>query len=73
MTEPDERRSEPTLRIIATLCGAGGCPTVYRTDRGTLVVQGSPVSAQDAGIDLPPDEILVEIPEELLNAIVDRR
>jgi hypothetical protein len=69
MTEHDERRSELTLRIIATLCGPGSCPTVYRTDRGTLVIQGSPVSAEVAGIDLPDDEILVEIPEDLINAI----
>jgi len=34
-----------------------------------LVVQGTPVSAEAAGIDLPPGEILVEIPEDLLNSI----
>jgi hypothetical protein len=74
MTHHDERRPEPVLHVIATLCApTGSCPTVYRTDRGTLVVQGSPVSAESAGIDVPADEILVEIPEELLNAIVDRR
>jgi hypothetical protein len=65
MTEHVERRPEPTLRIVATLCGGGTCPTLYRTDRDTLVVQGSPISAEAAGIDLPDGEILVEIPAAL--------
>ena len=73
MSDHDERRSELALRIVTTLCGAGSCPTVYRTDRGTLVIQGAPLSAEDAGIDLPDGEILVEVPEDLLNAIEDRR
>ena len=29
-----------TLRVIAGRCSGGECPTIYRTDRGTLIVQG---------------------------------
>jgi hypothetical protein len=55
---------------MAKLCAAGDCPTVYRTNRDTLVVQGYRVSADEIGIDLPPDEMLVEIPPDLLAAAV---
>ncbi|WP_433296462.1 hypothetical protein ACQP2F_38460 [Actinoplanes sp. CA-030573] len=70
MTTDDDRDREVTLRLIATVCGGGSCPTVYRTDRGTLVIQGYPVSAQAVGVDLPDGEVLVEIPEELLGGAV---
>jgi len=54
------------LELVAKLCGGGHCPTVYRTNRGTLVVQGYAVTAGSAGVDLPPGELLVEIPADLL-------
>jgi hypothetical protein len=49
-------------RRVHTLCGAGSCPTVYHTDRDTVLVQGAPVT----GIAVPDGELLVEIPRELL-------
>ncbi|GAA0473490.1 hypothetical protein Aca07nite_56720 [Actinoplanes capillaceus] len=55
---------------LTTLCGGGSCPTVYRTDRGTLIVQGYTVSADSVDLDLPDGEQLVEIPAELLAAAV---
>jgi hypothetical protein len=58
----------PKLTLVTTLCGGGTCPTVYRTDRGTLVVQGYTVTAENVDIDLPAGEQLVEIPAELLAA-----
>lgn len=58
----------PKLTLVTSLCGTGSCPTVYRTDRGTLVVQGYTVSAEQANLDLPAGEQLVEIPAELLAA-----
>jgi hypothetical protein len=58
------------VTVMAKLCAAGDCPTVYRTDRGTVVVQGNRVSAEEIGIVLPPNELLVEIPPELLAAAV---
>lgn len=54
------------LELVAKLCGGGHCPTVYRTNRGTLVVQGYAVTAGAAGVELPPGELLVEIPADLL-------
>jgi hypothetical protein len=60
----------PKLTLVASLCGSGSCPTVYRTDRGTLVVQGYTVTAAQADVDLPPGEQLVEIPAELLAAAI---
>ncbi|MEU4237356.1 hypothetical protein [Actinoplanes sp. NPDC026619] len=53
---------EPTSRLVITLCGGGTCPTVYSTDRDTVLVQGSAVT----GIAVPDGELLVEIPRELL-------
>jgi hypothetical protein len=55
-------------RLIVSACGTGTCPTIYRTDRGTVLVQGYPVTAAQAGVDLPPGELLVEIPADLLLA-----
>jgi hypothetical protein len=57
---PTTRTREP--EVVITLCGTGSCPTVYRTDRGTVLVQGH---AADA-VDVPAGELLVEIPRELL-------
>ncbi|WP_307873210.1 hypothetical protein [Paractinoplanes ovalisporus] len=56
----------PRLTLVTTLCGGGTCPTVYRTDRNTFVVQGYTVTAEAAGLDLPAGEQLVEIPAELI-------
>jgi hypothetical protein len=55
-----------SLEVVTTYCGSATCPTVYQSDRGTLVVQGYAVEAARAGVDLPPGELLVEIPVELL-------
>jgi hypothetical protein len=67
---PDTVVPAPKLTLVTTLCGGGSCPTVYRTDRGTLVVQGYTVTANDVNIDLPAGEQMVEIPMELLAAAV---
>jgi hypothetical protein len=50
-------------------CYGGTCPTIYDTDRGTVVVQGWVVNDSDV---TPPDgEALVEIPAELLRQAAD--
>jgi hypothetical protein len=54
------------LDLVLTLCGSNTCPTIYKSDQGTLVIQGYSVSASHAGVDLPDGEQLVEIPAELL-------
>lgn len=56
-----------------TCCSGGFCPKVYKTDRGTFVVQGNLVNGQDAGqFTLAPHEGIVEIPETLVRALADR-
>jgi hypothetical protein len=54
------------LDLVSKLCSADNCPTIYRTDRGTLVVQGYAINATEAGLTLPQGELLVEIPLDLL-------
>ncbi|MFI5895818.1 hypothetical protein ACIA5D_37550 [Actinoplanes sp. NPDC051513] len=61
-----ERDGTEPLTFLTKLCAGGSCPTVYRTDRGTYVVQGYALTAEAAGLDLPAGEQLVEIPAELL-------
>jgi hypothetical protein len=52
------------MKIIAGGCFDGTCPTIYSTERGTVVVQGQQIN--DSGVTLGPGEVLVEIPAELL-------
>jgi hypothetical protein len=56
------------LTRIAGDCGEGRtCPTVYTTDRGTVVVQGYVIASDDlAQVTLPEGESAVEIPLLLL-------
>jgi hypothetical protein len=53
------------MRILAGGCVDSSCPTIYATDRGTIVVQGSIVE-KAADVTLAEGEALVEIPAELL-------
>jgi len=53
----------PALEPVANICANGSCPTVYRTDRGTIVVQGYAVPVD---FELPAGELAVEIPVDLL-------
>lgn len=64
--------------FLGTSSGGGGCPTVYLSERGTLVVQGTTVTDPDAveqirahhvqqhGTGVPAHESCVEIPAALL-------
>lgn len=54
-------------------CYGGDCPTIYESDRGTFVVQGSLLSANELNdINIPAHEGVVEIPEALLRAVAER-
>ncbi len=54
-------------------CAGGTCPAVYRTDRGTFVVQGSVLnSAEVVKLSVPPNESVVEIPERLLIDLAEK-
>jgi hypothetical protein len=48
------------------------CPSLYRTDRGTFVVQGWRVSDPEAlaQLDIPSHETAVEVPADVLAEIV---
>ncbi len=58
-----DRRDEPVelTKIAGANCKDGDCPTVYRTDRGTVGVQGYLLDRAT-----PEGETIVEIPAELL-------
>ncbi|SDY37404.1 hypothetical protein SAMN05444365_10244 [Micromonospora pattaloongensis] len=47
------------------------CPSLYRTDRNTFVVQGWRVSDEEAlsQLDIPPHETVVEVPVDVLAEI----
>ena len=60
------------LRIEASLCGSGSCPTVYSSNRDTVVVQGYPVAPDAAGVSVPAGEFLVEIPVNILLEAAER-
>lgn len=56
------------LRKLAGTCDDDECPTVYLSDRGTVVVQGFTVTR---GLSLADDEQAVEIPADLLRRAVE--
>lgn len=51
-------------------CSGKSCPAIYRTDRGSLVVQGYRVSDR-VDIDVPDSETIVEIPSDLISRLVE--
>lgn len=59
------------LTFIRKDSNGGQSPTLYRTDRGTFVVQGWRVLDADAvkTMDLPDHETAVEVPAALLAEI----
>lgn len=66
------------MRLVfsGTNSGGGGCPAVYETDRGTVVVQGWKIDRQDEAYEdarhLAENEELVEVPRELLERFSPR-
>ncbi|MEU9874970.1 hypothetical protein [Streptomyces phaeochromogenes] len=52
------------VTMLATTCDKKDCPTIYRTDRGTILVQGE--TPADHGLSIPAHETLVEIPLDLI-------
>ncbi|WP_443043788.1 hypothetical protein [Streptomyces sp. GS7] len=54
--------------MLATSCDKKDCPTIYKTDRGTLLVQGE--TPADHGLRIPAHETLVEIPLELIQKAI---
>ncbi|WP_188187669.1 hypothetical protein [Nonomuraea sp. SYSU D8015] len=63
------------MRFLGSTSEAGACPTLYETDRGTIVVQGLQVTDPEALADLRDvldGETAVEVPRELLTEIARR-
>ncbi|MBB6173589.1 hypothetical protein HNR23_003649 [Nocardiopsis mwathae] len=57
------------LTKIGTTSQDGGCPTLYETDSGDIVVQGYRLTDDEARRqleDVLPDEEFVVVPRELL-------
>jgi hypothetical protein len=56
------------LSRVAGTCEGGPCPTMYATDTGELVVQGSIVDDPEAlaVLALPANETAVRVPVELI-------
>jgi len=52
------------MKVVAGGCFDGTCPTIYATERGTVVIQGQQIN--DSDVALGEGEVLVEIPAELL-------
>ena len=69
--KPQPKREGRPVKLVKVSgdadCKNGNCPTVYRTDRGTVVVQGYAVDSEQAeGLTIPAGESLVEIPLDVL-------
>ena len=63
------------MKFLGSTSEAGACPTLYETDRGTIVVQGMHVTDPEALADLRDvleGEVAVEVPRELLVDIARR-
>lgn len=57
------------VMFLGTDSHGGGSPTLYETDRGTIVVRGYAITDGQALADLgevPAGEVDIEIPRELL-------
>ena len=54
-------------KLIST-CDITECPTLYATDRDTLLVQGE--TPTDHGLQIPAHETLVEIPMDLIRKAI---
>ncbi|WP_109524926.1 hypothetical protein [Nocardia aurea] len=63
------------MRFLGSTSEAGACPTLYETDRGTIVVQGLQLTDPEALADLRhalDGETAVEVPRELITEIARR-
>jgi hypothetical protein len=54
------------VELLASACRDGTCPAVYRTEQGTIVVQGPTVDGA------PEGEMRVEVSADLLKEAAER-
>lgn len=63
--------SVPMRLLKVSGCDDNECPAVYVSDRGTAVVQGTPVATDAEGLTLGDGETAVELPPEIvLGAVI---
>ncbi|PZM98134.1 MAG: hypothetical protein DIU79_00880 [Actinobacteria bacterium] len=57
------------------LSSQSNCPSLYRTDRDTFIVQGWRVTDPEAlsQLDIPAHETVVEVPVDVLAEIADKQ
>jgi hypothetical protein len=62
------------LSLLGSESKSGGSPSLYATDRGTLVVQGWRITDAEAldALEIPDHETAVEIPVALLRFASER-
>jgi hypothetical protein len=54
------------VELLSSACRDGTCPAVYRTEQGTIIVQGPAVDGA------PEGETRVEVTADLLKAAMER-
>ena len=58
-------------KIFDSGCGDGNCPTIYQTDRGTLLMQGYVLSTEEkTKLNIAENEDIVEIPSDFLKSFL---
>jgi hypothetical protein len=60
------------LELLRGCSDGKTCPAVHQTDRGTIVIQGWAVTDAEAleQLRMPPGELAVEIPAELVAEVL---
>ena len=59
--------------LIGSGCHGGNCPTIYKTDRGTVAVRGNLINPSElTGISVPSHEAVVEIPLGLVRRLAKK-
>ncbi len=53
-------------QVAKIACDTGACPTIFATDRDTVLIQGYVLPAGTVRMDVPTGEFIVEIPRGLL-------
>ncbi|OAA27083.1 hypothetical protein UG55_101099 [Frankia sp. EI5c] len=56
------------LTPLTAVCSGSGCPAVFLSDSGAVVVQGDHVDPSPLTVRLSPGEVLVQIPRDVLLA-----
>ncbi|WP_344024840.1 hypothetical protein [Streptomyces luteireticuli] len=56
------------VTMLVSTCDITDCPTLYATNRDTLLVQGE--TPTDHGLQIPSHETLVEIPMDLIRKAI---